>query len=408
MLACTSLCVSGINAQEALVKKVEKGAGASNPNYEVLRQSLKPAFEDETSKNSSYTWYVAAKLELNEFDDMYKKAVINPAAVDSKKMGASLLAGIDYLKKALPLDTVPDIDKKTGQQKVDKKTGELKMRMDYSDKIISMLSENYIPLNNMSSTLHKEQDYLNAAKCYELCATLPFEPYMKGKIAAPADTVVGEIRFWQAVALWQGEQPKDAIVAFKEARKHGYLKKEAFDYPLSCAVQVKDDQAIVDIAKEAAPLFGKEDTQYVRILINHYLNEQNYTEAGNILDQAIKDDPQNAEFCNLKGSLIENQSSIEEAFPYFKKAVDLDPDSSKAQFDMGRYYYNKAVKLRDEKVDLTGSELAKVLNPLYEQALPYLEKAYELDKDNIDAKNALRAIYYQLGNEEKLNAIEQY
>ena len=34
------------------------------------------------------------------------------------------------------------------------------------------------------------------------------------------------------------------------------------------------------------------------------------------------------------------------------------------------------------------------------------EKAYELDKENLDAKNALRSIYYQLGNEEKLNAIE--
>ena len=101
-----------------------------------------------------------------------------------------------------------------------------------------------------------------------------------------------------------------------------------------------------------------------------------------------------------------NQSSIEEALPYFKQAVDLDPTYSKAYFDLGRYYFNKAIKVRDENVDLIGDALDAKVNPLYEQALPYLEKAYELDKENLDAKNALRSIYYQLGNEEKLNAIE--
>jgi tetratricopeptide (TPR) repeat protein len=231
---------------------------------------------------------------------------------------------------------------------------------------------------------------------------------MVGKIAAPADTILGEIRFYQGIALWQGENPKDAVGAFEKARKLGYLKKEVFDYALNCAAQSNNEAAIVKIAEEALPLYGKQDGQYVRILINGYLNNQNYVEANKIVDQAILDDPQSAELVNLKGNLVENQKSIEEAFPYFKKAVDLDPTSSKAQFDLGRYYFNKAVKIRDEKTDLTGDALAKLVNPLYEQALPYLEKAYELDKGNIDAKNALRSIYYQLNDEEKLNAIEQY
>lgn len=406
-LACTSLCFSAINAQIDLVKKVDKGISASNPNYQVLRESLKPALTDESSKNSSYTWFTAAKLELNEFDDLYKKSVINPASVDSKKMGLALLAGIEYLKTALPFDSVPELDKKTGQPKIDKKTGKPKIKAEYTEKIYKLLTENYMPLNNMASTLHQANDYENAAKCYELCATLPFEPYLKNRIQQPADTIVGEIRFWQGVALWQATNPKDALAAFKKAIDLGYTsRKEAFDYPLSCAAELKDNDEILGIAKAAIPYYGKQDNQYVSVLINHYLFEEKFDLASQYLDQAINDNPQNAEFCNLKGNLIEKQTSIEEALPYFKKAVDLDPNNSKAQFDLGRYYYNKAVKLRDEKVDLTGDALAKLVNPLYEQALPYLEKAYELDKNNIDAKNALRSIYYQLGNEAKLSAIE--
>lgn len=405
MLACSSMCIMGMNAQEKLVKEVEKEIGAAK--YATLSEKLKPAFTDATSEKDAYTWFVAAKVEMNEFDELFKQKMIGKN-VDATILGKHLLAGIDYLKKVLPLDTVPEVDKKTGAPKVDKKTGLVKVKTRFSKNVVSMLAENYSPLNSIMSEIHNAKDYANAVKAYELFITLPFEPYMVGKIAAPADTILGEIRFYQGIALWQGENPKDAVGAFEKARKLGYLKKEVFDYALNCAAQSNNEAAIVKIAEEALPLYGKQDGQYVRILINGYLNNQNYVEANKIVDQAILDDPQSAELVNLKGNLVENQKSIEEAFPYFKKAVDLDPTSSKAQFDLGRYYFNKAVKIRDEKTDLTGDALAKLVNPLYEQALPYLEKAYELDKGNIDAKNALRSIYYQLNDEEKLNAIEQY
>ena len=404
MLACSSMCIMGMNAQEKLVKEVEKEIGAAK--YATLSEKLKPAFTDATSEKDAYTWFVAAKVEMNEFDELFKQKMIGKN-VDATILGKHLLAGIDYLKKVLPLDTVPEVDKKTGAPKVDKKTGLVKVKTRFSKNVVSMLAENYSPLNSIMSEIHNAKDYANAVKAYELFITLPFEPYMVGKIAAPADTILGEIRFYQGIALWQGENPKDAVGAFEKARKLGYLKKEVFDYALNCAAQSNNEPAIVKIAEEALPLYGKQDGQYVRILINGYLNNQNYVEANKIVDQAILDDPQSAELVNLKGNLVENQKSIEEAFPYFKKAVDLDPTSSKAQFDLGRYYFNKAVKIRDEKTDLTGDALAKLVNPLYEQALPYLEKAYELDKGNIDAKNALRSIYYQLNDEEKLNAIEQ-
>ena len=404
MLACSSMCLMSLNAQEKLVKEVEKEIGSVK--CETLREKLQPAFTDATSKDDAYTWFVAAKVELNTFDELFKQKMVGKA-VDASLLGTYLLNGVDYLKKVFPLDTVPEVDKKTGLPKVDKKTGAVKVKTRFSGKAVDMLVENYNPLNMLMSEIHNNKDYKNAIKAYELFVTLPYEPYMLGRMLVPADTVVGEIRFYQCIAMWQSGNPADAIGAFELARKLGYTKKEAFDYALSCAVEAKNEPAIVAIAEEAMPLYGKQDGQYVRILINAYLNDQNYAEANKILDEAIKNDPNSAELVNLKGCLVENQSSIEDALPHFKKAVELDPTFSKAQFDLGRYYYNKAVKVRDERTDLAGEELAKLTDPLYEQALPYLEKAYELDKDNFDAKNALRSIYYQLGNEEKLNAIEQ-
>ncbi len=404
MLACSSLCCTFVNAQESLVKDVEKEI-ESTSDYAAMRTKLAPAFADETSKNNAQTWFVAAKLELKEFDDLWKKKMLGQS-VDLKTLGNTLISSYDYLMKALPLDSVPEVDKKTGEVKIDKKTGMPKMKTKYSGKIVGLLVENYNPLNMVVSELHNGKEYDNAIKAYDLCATLPFKSYVDGKLPQPADTIVGELRFFQGIAIWQNDNPKDAIVAFEKARKLGYTKKEAYDYALNCAAQVKDDDKIAAIAEEAMPVYGKQDSQYVRILINYYLQKEDFAKANVILDKAIVEEPQNAEFVNLKGNLVEKESSIEEAKPYFEKAVQLDPTSSKANFDLGRYYYNKAIKIRDEKTDLAGEELAKLTDPLYEQALPYLEKAYEIDRDNRDAKMALRSIYYQLGDEAKLNAIE--
>ncbi len=402
-LACSSLCLMSVNAQEKLVKEVEKEIGAVKT--EALRAKLAPAFTDAATKDAAYTWFVAAKVELKCFDDLYTQKMIGKK-VDVAIMGDALLNGIDYLKKTISLDTVPELDKKTGAPKLDKKTGKPKMKTAYSGKAVGMMAENYTPINVLMSELHNGKEYKNAIRAYELAITMPKEAYLVGKVPAIADTIAGELRFFQGIAMWQSGNPADAVGTFAQARKLGYTKKEAFDYALNCAAETKNEAAIVAIAEEAMPIYGKQDGQYVRILINAYLNAQNYEAANKILDEAIANDPTSAELVNLKGNLVENQSSIEEAFPYFEKAVQLDPTSSKAHFDLGRYYYNKAVKVRDERTDLAGEELAKLTDPLYQQALPFLEKAFELDKDNLDAKNALRSIYYQLGDEAKLNAIE--
>lgn len=404
MLACSSLCCSLMNAQESVVKEVEKEI-ESTSDYAAMRTKLSPALTDESSRNDAHTWFVAAKLELKEFDDLWKKKLLGQA-VDLKVLGGSLVSSYDYLVKALPLDSVPEVDKKTGELKIDKKTGMPKMKTKYSGKIVGLMAENYIPLNQIASELYGDKQYEKAVQAWEYCATMPSMKCMEGKIQQLADTVVGELRFFQGIALWQNDNPKDAIGAFEKARKSGYTKKEAYDYALNCAAQAKDDEKIAEIAREALPVYGKQDGQYIRILINYYLVKEDYGKANEILDNAIADEPQNSEFVNLKGNLVEKQSSIEEAKPYFEEAVKLNPNSSKANFDLGRYYFNKAIKIRDEKTDLTGEDLAKLTDPLYRQALPYLEKAYELDKENFEAKNALRSIYYQLDDEAKLNAIE--
>ena len=73
--------------------------------------------------------------------------------------------------------------------------------------------------------------------------------------------------------------------------------------------------------------------------------------------------------------------------------------------DDPRYFYNKAQETR-ENSHLYGKKLSNLVNPIYREALPYLEKSYAINPNNEDVKNALRDIYYKLGEGEKLQAIE--
>ena len=130
MLACSSMCVMGMNAQEQLVKEVEKELETSK-NFVALRTKLQPALTDASTKDLAQTWFVAGQIEMKCFDELYKMKMIGKD-VNLKVMGAALLDGIDYMKKVLPLDTVPELDKKTGAPKVDKKTGEVKVKTKYS------------------------------------------------------------------------------------------------------------------------------------------------------------------------------------------------------------------------------------------------------------------------------------
>ena len=72
---------------------------------------------------------------------------------------------------------------------------------------------------------------------------------------------------------------------------------------------------------------------------------------------------------------------------------------------MGRYFYNKAMETRQNS-RLYGKRLADLVNPIYREALPYFEKSYAINPNNRELVNALRDIYYKLGEADKLQAIE--
>lgn len=396
-----ALSAAAQNRVVADVKKSLDGLTMTVASYQTAINRLKPALSNDESRSNPETWFVAGKAYFGLYDK-YKATRQVGKTIDTKSMANALLEGYDCFNRAVKLDTIYDVDKR-GVHRIDKKTGKPKFRTRFSSEIHDRLAKHAGEFNIAGGELYNAKEWDGAYRAWQIYLDLS----KRYPTAAIADTVAGLTRYYQGIALWQKGDNRQAAHHFALARSLGYVTKEAFDYALVCLSTEHDEQGIVDLAREAYEQLGTADPQYVRILINDHINRHELTQAAALIDEAIGIEPNDAELQNLKGLVVEQQSGIDQAIPYFKRCVELDGDNAQGLFNVGRYYYNQAAQMVDNNQKLSVKALAKKVNPIYRQALPYLERAYELDPDNDDARNALRNIYYKLGDAKKLDAIDR-
>lgn len=142
-----------------------------------------------------------------------------------------------------------------------------------------------------------------------------------------------------------------------------------------------------------------------------------YYKSGNV-DEFVKDLKVKAEngnatavdLFNLAKSIEDGEGDIEEAKKYYQMSIEKDPKYTDS-------YLNLALAIiKDEKdyVELMNNNLGtsskekkvyaenkKKRQQLYKDALPYLEKAYELNPDDLNLIKVLRNTYEVVNNDEK-------
>ena len=137
--------------------------------------------------------------------------------------------------------------------------------------------------------------------------------------------------------------------------------------------------------------------------INRYLKEEKTAEATSYLEEAVKLDPKNEQILSILGLAYEKAGKEEAATKVYKSMLDANPKSFEAQYSMGSMIFNKAKTLTDQMNALGYSkaetikfdELKAKRKLIFEEALPYLTKAQELDPKNEQVEKALKVIKSQ-------------
>ena len=130
MLAGASLMAASAMAQVAVVKDAAKAFGGDVAAKQAALEMLQPALTNPETAQDANTWLTAGKLALGIADECTKLKVMGKD-VDNAVLDQAIEAGYTYLAKALPLDTVPEVDKKTGAPKLDK-DGNVKVKTKFS------------------------------------------------------------------------------------------------------------------------------------------------------------------------------------------------------------------------------------------------------------------------------------
>ena len=97
----------------------------------------------------------------------------------------------------------------------------------------------------------------------------------------------------------------------------------------------------------------------------------------------------------------------------YEKAVEINPQYFNANYNLGALYFNMGV----EYVDKAGNyseyqqkefdEAEKKAKKNFELALPYLEKANELDPHDLATMVSLKNLYSRTGNDEGYKRISE-
>lgn len=392
------------SAQQALISQTKKAIDGQTLNvssYEKAFKILEPALTNDETRNRAETWALATRIKIEQFDKYMDNRRVGKK-VNATAMAHTLIDAYDYSVNALNLDSIHVLDKK-GSPVIDKKTKRPQVKTKYSKDIVNRLVQHHDNYRMAGSELYNAKDWEGAYRAWDDYCQMALRAD-DPRFAVP-DSTVAEVRYYQGIAAWQKGDTIDAVRLFAIARHGGYDHKEAYDYALICLSDMGNEDEVVKLAWQAYEKYGTTDPQYIRILINYYISRYEYYEANDLIDEAIAGNPNDDELQNLKGLVVENQTGIYEALPYYQRCIELNDSNASGQFNVGRYFYNKAQETRMNS-NLSGKRLAKLVNPMYEEALPYFEKSWAINSNNEELRNALRDIYYKLGEVQKLQAIE--
>ena len=106
-----------------------------------------------------------------------------------------------------------------------------------------------------------------------------------------------------------------------------------------------------------------------------------------------------------KGTVYDKLSDSEEAAKSYLKAIEIDANFFDAYYNLGAVYFNNGVKLVDEANKVPAKDYEKYesimakSNVEFKKALPYMEKAYNINNNSKESIEALKNIYFRFRSE---------
>lgn len=253
---------------------------------------------------------------------------------------------------------------------------------------------------NQAVEFHNNQDWANAIDKYELAHKI-----------SPEDTTAV---LYAAYASTADNKYDKAIGFYDELLKMGHTTENVYKskVQLQQATEANDDAVMQTLA---AGLEQHPNSVYLmQEELKYYLKNDRADEAMDKLDKAIAADPKNASLYAVKGNLLERKKDLDGAREVYKKAIEADPNNFDAYYNLGVLEYNKGAEINNKaaKMDYStyqkkGKAVEAEAKKYYQAAVPYFEKAHQIQPEDKSTMQNLVNVYTRLGRKadaEKISA----
>jgi tetratricopeptide (TPR) repeat protein len=386
--------------QKKAVSEALKLAKDVKPNFAEARSKINEALVNEETKNDAKTWYTAGQIEDLQFTVENTKQLLG-GQPDEATMYNALMNIYPYFLKASELDNLPDAK------------GKIKPK--FTKDIKSTLKANLPYYMNGGVYFFEQRDYKKSYDFFNQYIEIADSKLMKDG-EKPAETTVDSTyifaNYYAAIAAGQlDDDHTTAIEAMKRASKIDYKRNDMIQYLAEEYKNAGDSVNLEKTLEEGLAIFPKEP-YFILNLVSIYINSNKNDKAIEYINTAIKNEPDNAQLYDVAGRVYESGlKDYAKAEEFFKKSIDLDGENADSQSNLGRIYFNQGVTQLDNANNIADvkkyNEEKEKAKELFRKALPYFEKAYQLNPDASDNKMALRSIYYNLDMGDKFEEMDK-
>ncbi len=362
-LLFTAIIISlGVMAQKGKVTSalsfIDQGA------LDKAKENLDQALNNEKSKDWYNTYFAKGRLYQAVFESGDPKY--------SSYCSECLEEAYNAYLKALELDNKGSVEKK------------LITNMIYNSLAIDLYTQ--------GSQQFEEKNFEGALKSFSTQIKITESDQYAGAIDSG-------VYYNAGLAAINAEKYTEAINYFEKCAEMQYMGitpyYQIYESMMGMGDTVKAEAYLLDLPNKFPG-----DNSIVLQLIDLYLKSNRYEEALKYIKIAKEDDPDNFSLYFATGIMLLNQEKFDDAIVEFKKSMELKPDHFESYYGMGASHINKAADMvvkANEIMDVQKySDAIDAANAVYEKALPYMEKAYELNPKDEYTMRSLQELYYRM------------
>ena len=391
---------------EAAKKAVESAeAAAANPKKAAKLATwtkLASAYMDAYSAPAGAAWLGASKQELQILMGNQKPISTENVVVAGDQLVKEVYADKEFYYNVngqlaiinVTKPVVEDVLAKAAEAY--KKAGELDVKGSKSKDIMAGLS-------NVASKYI--DDGMNCYQFGDLAkASQLFEKAVNVSAMAPLSKVDTTALYNAAYTAWAGKDYERAKNFFERclAANYYYDGGEVFAKLGDVYTNLGDAKKGAETLEQGFVKFPQSQSILIG-LINYYMTSgENTDRLFSLIDEAKKNEPNNASLYYVEGNIYKELKNIEKAVESYYKCAEINPEYEFGYIGAGILYYELAIELQEkagnELDDNKYNELVGQLEQALKDALDPFEKAYAVSKDDqlkVSVAEYLKNIYYR-------------